>query len=235
MAPPKAPYENTYIGLFIFTLGVLAGRAEPDNERLVVPTLLQQTPKDGPLGDVLSEWGGRAFLIEFKRFESLVQNELFDKPKKHQRLSRWRAEHTGDSVSVPDRGHWIGFGSEPDQPPELSFIRYGDVRPEPEQAERRLSLEQFAAEVRSSTGAVGVAWAEFEPYLDHLAAADPQGAAGSVQGFLVSVRADGSIGVASYNGGRVQEIEFQAPSHAPTQQRTISREPPSRGRGGPSF
>jgi hypothetical protein len=68
------PYENVYIGAFVFALGYAA------REKNMRPTdtyaqLLQQTPGDRPLGDLLTSWEGRSFVFEFKRREAGLQSE----------------------------------------------------------------------------------------------------------------------------------------------------------------
>ena len=60
-------YENQYIGVFIYSLGILAGRKTLPIEDSV--NLLQQTPAGKTFGDLLMQWQGKNFIIEFKRNE----------------------------------------------------------------------------------------------------------------------------------------------------------------------
>lgn len=62
-------YENIVIGNFLYGLG-FAVRARAHSTGLVVPSvvnLLQQTPADKELADVLLEFPGVVRLIEFKQ------------------------------------------------------------------------------------------------------------------------------------------------------------------------
>jgi hypothetical protein len=60
------PYENILIGNFLFSLGLVIGSRSTKPIPAAV-NLLQQTPLDGPLGDVIIECPGLVRLIEFKR------------------------------------------------------------------------------------------------------------------------------------------------------------------------
>lgn len=66
-------YENIVIGNFLYTLGWSIGK-----ERKYVPSvinLLQQTPEDKLMGDVLLEYPGVVRLIEFKNKKSSIKKE----------------------------------------------------------------------------------------------------------------------------------------------------------------
>lgn len=68
-------YENVAIGGFLFALGVEMARRQP-NLPLVSINLLQQTPLDRQLGDVLLANAGVCRLIEFKRAGKLTRKEM---------------------------------------------------------------------------------------------------------------------------------------------------------------
>lgn len=59
-------YENIVIGNFLYGLGYSVGTKKGGNEVFSVVNLLQQTPADKELGDVLLEFPGVVKLIEFK-------------------------------------------------------------------------------------------------------------------------------------------------------------------------
>ena len=84
--------ENTVIGTFIFSLGQAVGllSCEP-----IGVELLQQTPLDTSLGDVLIAKATFVRLIEFKR-------ELNKSPKEHAKRSGrgWRSDDGSDMTSA---------------------------------------------------------------------------------------------------------------------------------------
>ena len=71
-------YENQLIGHFIYQLGIRA--CKTGAELIDNIQLLQQTPLDKPLGDLLSSCAGKFFLIEFKRSIKNLKHET-SKPK----------------------------------------------------------------------------------------------------------------------------------------------------------
>ena len=63
-------YENIFIGNFIYILGVQIGMAL-SHDKIPLPAcvnLLQQTPADKYLGDMLASFPGVSFLIEFEYY-----------------------------------------------------------------------------------------------------------------------------------------------------------------------
>lgn len=78
------PYENIVIGNFLYSLGLTIGQLSADNVRPMCVNLLQQSPMDRPLGDLLVENAGVTRLIEFKR----EQNESLKEEAKRLKLSR---------------------------------------------------------------------------------------------------------------------------------------------------
>jgi hypothetical protein len=68
-------YENIVIGNYLFDLGVRMAKLRP-NLPLISVNLLQQTPADRLLGDVLLANAGTCRLIEFKRAGKLTRKEM---------------------------------------------------------------------------------------------------------------------------------------------------------------
>lgn len=109
VAPPPAIianvtlYENLVIGGFLFELGVRMASVRPDLPWLSV-NLLQQTPLDRPLGDVLLANADVCRLVEFKR-----SGKLTDKEKKKlnalRRLLR-NSNSEQDFAKVSREVHW---------------------------------------------------------------------------------------------------------------------------------
>ncbi|WP_038005153.1 hypothetical protein [Tenacibaculum sp. 47A_GOM-205m] len=70
-------YENVLAGSFIYALGALAGKtAEPNEIIKDSVNFFQQTPSDQKLSDLLANWKGNNFLIEFKRTIKDVNREM---------------------------------------------------------------------------------------------------------------------------------------------------------------
>ncbi|MBB1488766.1 hypothetical protein [Oceanospirillum sediminis] len=68
-------YENVVIGNFLYGLGHSIGNAIKGKQQLSVINLLQQTPADKELGDMLLEFPGVVRLIEFKNRTSSLSKE----------------------------------------------------------------------------------------------------------------------------------------------------------------
>ncbi|MEH8263388.1 hypothetical protein Q7I27_09705 [Aeromonas veronii] len=68
-------YENVVIGNFLYCLGHSIGISTPEKTQLSVISLLQQTPADKELGDMLLEFPGVVRLIEFKNGASNLKKE----------------------------------------------------------------------------------------------------------------------------------------------------------------
>ncbi|MFL1466126.1 hypothetical protein [Marinobacter sp. HN1S83] len=68
-------YENVVIGNFLYGLGHSIGNATKEKRQLSVINLLQQTPADKELGDMLLEFPGTVRLIEFKNRTSSLTKE----------------------------------------------------------------------------------------------------------------------------------------------------------------
>ncbi|CAM3242275.1 hypothetical protein [Moritella viscosa] len=68
-------YENVVIGNFLYGLGHSIGHATLEKRQLSVINLLQQTPADKELGDMLLEFPGVVRLIEFKNKASSLTKE----------------------------------------------------------------------------------------------------------------------------------------------------------------
>lgn len=68
-------YENVVIGNFLYGLGYSIGNGTKEKRQLSVINLLQQTPADKELGDMLLEFPGTVRLIEFKNRKSSLTKE----------------------------------------------------------------------------------------------------------------------------------------------------------------
>lgn len=70
-----ALYENTFIGSFLYGLGIQIGASSAQQPRVTGVDLLQQTPLDSPLADLLIHAPDYVSIIEFKRRENRSEKE----------------------------------------------------------------------------------------------------------------------------------------------------------------
>jgi hypothetical protein len=98
------PYENLIVGNFLYALGLLMGQRSPDAPVPGNIALLQQTPLDPLLGDVLIQYPNLLRLIEFKRYEMSPEN----RHKEHAKLVKLRAALTREPQLkvVSQAVHW---------------------------------------------------------------------------------------------------------------------------------
>src|SRR5215472_14645009 len=111
-------YENIVIGNFLFGLGAAMGwrhRNQPAPPTSV--SLLQQTPLDERLGDVLVENARLIRLIEFKRTTN--RRALKKETEKRDRLAK--ALESGNLQPISRRLHWF-VGSDFSHHPERYHI-----------------------------------------------------------------------------------------------------------------
>lgn len=76
-------YENIVIGNFLYGLGFAVRARRPSGVSASAINLLQQTPADTLLGDLLLEFPGVVRLIEFKAEDNRESKEL----SRHRKLS----------------------------------------------------------------------------------------------------------------------------------------------------
>jgi len=95
-----SPYENIIIGNFLYGLGLAIGKRPKEVEGCV--NLLQQTPLDKALGDVMLQFPGAWRLIEFKRVGANLTKE---KVKLHTYRGATRRDQDLRRASL--RTHWF--------------------------------------------------------------------------------------------------------------------------------
>jgi hypothetical protein len=96
------PYENQLIGVFIYSLGIVTGKQNIESADAI--NLIQQTPYDKDFGDLLGQWQGKNFLIEFKRNETGLKTEAA-KPKRARLIRKAVEDREIGELSV--RCHFI--------------------------------------------------------------------------------------------------------------------------------
>ncbi|ENM5855843.1 hypothetical protein NTE09_003885 [Vibrio mimicus] len=94
-------YENVVIGNFLYGLGYSVGTKKGGNEVLSVVNLLQQSPADKELGDVLLEFPGVVKLIEFKNKAGSLKKEM----QRHSQLKSALGEDHAN-ISLSKSIHW---------------------------------------------------------------------------------------------------------------------------------
>jgi len=185
------PYENVLIGNFLYSLGArTAARClESGLQVQGVVSLLQQTPLDGPLGDVCLTHPGTIRLLEFKRSGNRS-------PKESRKLARLRIalkgrEYVGLEM-LSRRVHWYVESIEADP------VWYTRARPYLDQdapSARDLNIGQLTDDLAAA--AVGTGTPEFPAeaialYLKALA--EYAGAKGtSSSGIVVAVDKTGVV------------------------------------------
>ena len=94
-------YENVVIGNFLYGLGVAIGKRLKSGYLPGAVSLLQQTPEDKALGDVLLDFPGTLRLIEFKAQGNRSKKEL----TRYRKLLPIIQEQP-EMVSISRRVHW---------------------------------------------------------------------------------------------------------------------------------
>lgn len=203
------PYENVLLGAFVFGLGRLyEQRAQLPcaAERIRVHPLedsaiavLQQTPLDHPLGDLVLRLKGRCLLMEFKRSRHDIASELKKERKAavvdalNGRSRGWRERST--------RLHFLAFGDVRAHG-MLRVVPYADARAALASNEQMSYLvSDFGTQLFAADGRVGGSEQDLREYLAFLEqASGSTDTADGLGGFLLSVSRDGTISAFPYEG-----------------------------------
>ncbi|EHU5134608.1 hypothetical protein [Vibrio parahaemolyticus] len=199
----KEPYENIYIGNFIYTLGFLSGKKNKSSNEAGVH-LIQQTPDDKEWADLLSRWKGSYFLFEFKKQEKGCKSERHKKYCKDQcpgecyehRSSYYdliNTEKFANYKETADKSHFIGFGVNNGKNRDLEFIPYASVIDSDIQNKTNVkNLTQLCHLITNKDESVGVDGKTFNNYLKFLNACigGKKSAAG---GFIVNIDYKGNV------------------------------------------
>lgn len=166
------PYENVYIGAFIYLLGYMSSAKYSGATSSAAIELYQHT-RDGEklIGDLLTSIGGKSIILEFKRDAGSVKSEL----KKRSRAALFaalRADENGQFAEISRRCHFIAFPTRSDRLENiqnLNFYPYatlvndtyiGDALADSEFCDRYLDLGSFDC---------GVDHNDFQYYIGKLA------------------------------------------------------------------
>ncbi len=136
-------YENVVIGNFLYGLGVSIGRRLKSGYLPGAVSLLQQTPEDKALGDVLLDFPGTLRLIEFKAQGNRSKKELI----RYRKLLPTIQEQQ-EMLSISRRVHWyVETAPSPLKGVEAFFSPYLDVFDTKKPAKQPFALERFIESV----------------------------------------------------------------------------------------
>ncbi|MBC3211979.1 hypothetical protein [Serratia fonticola] len=136
-------YENVVIGNFLYGLGVSIGGRLKSGYLSGAVSLLQQTPEDKALGDVLLDFPGTLRLIEFKAQGNHSKKEL----------TRYRkllpiVQKQQEMLSISRRVHWyVETTPSPLKGVEAFFSPYLDAFDTKKTEKQPLALERFIESV----------------------------------------------------------------------------------------
>ena len=165
------PYESIYVGNFIFTLGYLT-KEKGITLSSQGAALMAQNVGDEIVADLISGWGGKNFVIEFKRNEKSVRSE-FGKDHKKELICQLREEGNDNIVkALASRGHFIGYGDFElnEDKTGLYFSQYHKIQDNEAQTEDRVALSDFIFKVIMDDK-WGLTDHELGKYIDILASA----------------------------------------------------------------
>lgn len=137
-------YENVVIGNFLYGLGVSVGAQLGSNVLPASVNLLQQTPEDKALGDVLLSFPGTLRLIEFKS----AANRSGKEEARFRKLSLTISK---SMMPLSHRIHWY-VETTPDVPAGVKtyFSSYLSALSQPVRPAEPLNLERFIAQTARS-------------------------------------------------------------------------------------
>ncbi|AOK06921.1 hypothetical protein [Burkholderia pseudomallei] len=162
------PYENIVIGNFLYSLGLCIGQLSVEDVRPMCVNLLQQSPMDHALGDLMVANAGVTRLIEFKRERNpsekeetkrmLLSRALTGKPhlRPISREIHWYIETSESAMNLVSRVvPYLDFADP--QAPTTSIERFtdsmaADAVANEIDAETRAAYEQYVNLVAVSHG-----------------------------------------------------------------------------------
>lgn len=200
----KRLYENVVIGNFLYGLGYAVRAKRDSGVTAAVINLLQQTPSDKLLGDLLVEFPGVVRLIEFKTSENRSGKE----PARHRKL--WARLQDDTRLQVVSRSvHWYVESATPDGEFRVRIVPYLDayeIRPRtdrPERPARRIATDPAQMQDRLETfiertalevahGDSAISQEDAKSYLQWVRMTQSDGEVGT-GGLLLVADADGTL------------------------------------------
>ncbi|MEQ2355456.1 hypothetical protein [Pseudoalteromonas piscicida] len=206
----KQPYENIYLGNFIFALGFQAAHTKKGLSDKCIQ-LVQQTPDDTKLSDLFVNWSGKSFILEFKRDQSKVGTELEKEAKKKLNLL---LNHPSNTYirEISNKSHFLGFGLENG----LGFVRYSTINTD---ISSYISLGKFCEAIVGGNYDLGLNYQELKEYLAFIESATESTTSGC-GGFILNIADDGGLMMLPFDNIELlsQELDIKPtpPTPAPT-------------------
>lgn len=203
----KQPYENVYLGNFIFALGFQAARTKKGLSDKSVQ-LVQQTPDEIKLSDLFVNWSGKSFIFEFKRNLDRVSTELEKEAKKYLNKCLNSPENQR-ALKLSKKSHFLGFGMENG----LGFVEYSTIH---ERIESYYLLDKFCLAMVSGEYGLGLNYEELKEYLAFIESVTSSTTEGC-GGFILNVADDGSLNMVSFDNVDVlsQALDVKPEPSAP--------------------
>lgn len=184
------PYENVFIGNFLYGLGLAIGTRSQGGELPACINLLQQSPMDPLLGDVMVEFDGTLRLLEFKR----SKNESV-KERDKANLLRTALSARPHLEPVSRAVHWFvqSYSAHGATEAKIHVSPYIDLGVQQRAPNTRLSwFVQSLADEAISPDTPRIETTLLKEYLECVAQWQGSGAV-SAGGMLVSVDASGNV------------------------------------------
>lgn len=186
----RPTYENVYIGTFIFTLGYMFGSKRKGYRTSVAIELYQQI-RDGErlVGDLLTSIGGKCIILEFKRDNTEIGEEL-KKESKAQLRRMLQSDEDARFLEISRRCHHIAVAATDTESNQrcLEFLPYIDVVNKNHKTRHWVGDTAFCQRyITPDSFECGVSPDDFKYYIEVLAKA----VGGTCGGLAVSVDKDG--------------------------------------------
>lgn len=179
-------YENVAIGNFLYGLGFAIAHRVKGSSFPSMVNLLQQTPADKHIGDMLMAFPGTLRIIEFKQKSNKDDKE----PRRHHRL-RTQLQYDERRREISRRVHWFVETAPSDDLFVSRIVPYLDAYPSDGQQ------HDFAAYINTTADAAvngepDISREELQSYLDFLATCHKSGAVGA-GGLVVKMSSNGDL------------------------------------------
>ena len=138
-------YENMLSGAFIYSLGLIAGKRQ-GVEVVDSINFFQQTPYDKPIGDLLADWGGKNFIVEFKKSTNEIKTEF---RKEHKKKMLIELQLNEELVKLSRECHFLACGVQKEKSIEILFHCYLD-------AEQGISNSNFIDQLLIHDSKIGI-------------------------------------------------------------------------------
>lgn len=182
----RHPYENVFIGTFIFTLGFMFRERRREHNSSAAIELYQQTPSgEKTVGDLLTTLAGKSLIVEFKRDKNGISSELKKKSKKSLR-DKLRVEYEEKLGHISRRCHFLAYGGDLQNGNKdlLEFLPYADLESGVRGVSDKVICERY---LDQNTNDIGVDNDDFKYYVSVLSKL----AGGTCGGLAISVGNNG--------------------------------------------